>query len=322
MIKEFSLNEIKTSNFAITQDSIYLTCISFEDRSISLLKQKYDNLYKIFAFSLNNQDKTEKNFETITTIYNGKLERIKLDINDPIQSYKMISNTTKICVDLKKEIIVDITTFTHDTLLMLMQCLKKAGCKKVRYVYVGAEEYSIGDKFDSKWLSKGCKETRNVLGYAGKMNPSKQTCLIIFTGFESERTLGTISDLDAELIYIGDGLTDNAHVLSNKHISTMKYFEDLYGSLLSTRKGVRFFKFSPKDVNDVCKKLQEIINNTPNYNHIIVPLNTKISSLAIGIYALHNEDIQVSYSIPETYNVNAYSSAGNKVVECYINMEL
>ena len=322
MIKGFEQKEMPISSFNIVEDSIFLTCISFEDRSISLLKSNFDKINKIYAFSLNNYNKTEENFKVVSDIYEEKLERVILDITDPIQTYKMISNITKFCGSTKNEIIVDITTFTHETLLILMQSLKKSGCTKVHYVYVGADEYSIGDSYDAKWLSKGCKEIRNVLGYAGKMIPSKQTCLVMLTGFEIERAMGAIFDLDAELVYIGNGLKESSHVTGKKHVDTMSYFRELYGSLLSTREGVKFFEFSPKDIVDVYKKLQTIIDATPNYNHIIVPLNTKISSLAVGLYALQNRDVQVSYSLPETYNVNAYSTAGDKVVECFINMEL
>jgi len=61
------------------------------------------------------------------------------------------------------------------------------------------------------------------------------------------------------------------------------------------------------------KKIKEELNKYSNVNRIIVPLNTKISTLAAGILALENPSIQVCYSEPEIYNFDGYSKEGDNV---------
>lgn len=216
-----------------------------------------------------------------------------------------------------KKILVDITTFTHEMLLILLNVLwrKKDMYDSIEFVIILAAKEYCPDVIDSrKWLSKGCKEVRSVLGYPGLLVPKKQSCLIILVGFEHERASGLIDMVDPDQLFIGCGITQSACVTSEMHIGPMKEFEAMYKSLLASRANVSTFEFSAKDIVSTLDSVEKIVKETKEYNHIIVPMNTKISTLAVGMVALNDPSIQLCYAEPETYNFDNYSSPGDSLL--------
>ena len=81
----------------------------------------------------------------------------------------------------------------------------------------------------------------------------------------------------------------------------------------STQLMVDTFEFSVKDIDSTMTILNEQIRKSNEYNHIIVPLNTKTSTLATGLVALEHPEIQICYAEPEAYNIDNYSEPGNTV---------
>ena len=73
------------------------------------------------------------------------------------------------------------------------------------------------------------------------------------------------------------------------------------------------FEFSCKDIEKTVKTLKTIIAKAPEDNHIIVPLNTKLSTISAAIVALENKDIQLCYAVPEVYNYENYSTSGEDI---------
>ena len=72
------------------------------------------------------------------------------------------------------------------------------------------------------------------------------------------------------------------------------------------------FKFSCSDVEKTADILRKITQNKED-NFLIAPLNTKLSTVAVGLVALNNPAIQVCYAIPEVYNIKNYSEPSNNV---------
>lgn len=308
-------------NYTVNDESILICCVSFESRSIEIEKKVYLKANRLFAFYLEEYEETVDNINSLKELYGSKINLIKLSLQNPIYSYSEISKAIIEAMASGLNIIVDITTFTHETLLMLLYCFYKYKYEDITFVYLGAQDYSLGLPIDKKWLSKGCKEIRNVLGYPGELNISMPTCLTVLTGYENERAIGSINEIDAESNIVGNGMANSQHVTATNHFKTMEHFKELYGSLLSTRKNVQFFDFSPKNLSAVITELKKQIDGNLGYNHVIVPLNTKISTLAVGLYALKNRHVQICYALPEIYNVTGYSLAGEKMIECKINLQ-
>lgn len=309
---------ISSLNDILKSDTAFVTCASFEERSLVVAQHiNAELITQAFIFSTDFNQKIVETKEKIEAIFAGKSTKYLIPKNDPFYHLKAAYDMAQKIDDCGvKKILVDITTFTHEMLLIILNVLwrKKDMYDSIEFVYTGAKEY-CPDVIDSrKWLSKGCKEVRSVLGYPGLLIPKKQSCLIILVGFEHERASGLIDKVDPDHLFIGCGITKSAYVTSEMHIGPMKEFEAMHKSLLASRTNVSTFEFSAKDIVSTLDSIKRIVEQTKEYNHIVVPMNTKISTLAVGMAALNDPSIQLCYAEPETYNFDNYSSPGDSVL--------
>ena len=209
-------------------------------------------------------------------------------------------------------LVVDVTTFTHESLLILVKHLhqKRSDFAKVTFLYLGASDYcSKETKTELKWLSKGCRDLRTVLGYPGWMKPGVETCLTVLVGYEHERATRMISEMEPELLFLGAGSSET----HPNHRAPMEHFRKLVSEMVATRYNVQRFEFSCSKPRETVQILNQIIDANKGFNHIIVPLNTKVSTVAAAVVALNNSAVQLCYAEPETYNTGNYATPGNEV---------
>jgi len=300
------------------EDSTLLCCSSFEERSTVIpsffAKQglKDINIFK----NENLHSNIDENTLLINGYYNNIATVISTKIDEPLLTTTRIKEVISSLVENnKKNIIIDITTFTHEMLLILFLSIYKRRnhFEKIQFLYLGAQDYSINEDTEKKWLSKGCKRIRSIFGYPGKIIPGNPIFLTVLVGYEHERAVIMIDEIDPEYLLLGKGLPSDKSLTNISHKAPMIYFQNTLDNFLSRRNGINFFDFSCSELEPTYKKIKEEINKYKNVNHIIVPLNTKISTLAVGILALENTNIQVCYSEPEIYNFDGYSKADDNV---------
>jgi hypothetical protein len=246
----------------------------------------------------------------------------ELKLNNPV-------NVADIMTDIIREIIkksiysivVDISTFTHETLLILLRLIydNREKFYSIYCLYNGASKYSGGDAPEKMWLSKGCNDVRNVIGYPGMLNPLEKTHLILLTGYEKERAIRLIEILEPDILSLGDG---NEPIEAN-HEEAMKFFKGEFENekWKNNFQGItcNTFTFSCRDVKKTIKILNNIVNCNSKKNYILVPMNTKLSTVAAAIVALRNPKIQVCYAVPEIYNINNYSEPSNNITIVKLN---
>ena len=238
----------------------------------------------------------QNNFEILKEISLNREEiGFSLKRSDKIADsiYAIIKKIKELQIE---NIVVDISTFTHEVLLILIKAIyiSKDYFKMALFLYNGADKYS-------EWLSKGCKDIRNVVGYPGYWNPANKYHLIVLSGFEYERIAGLVEILEPDSLSLG---VCNDSTSNNHEDTILKYknsFDDWARNLQALKKYERF-DFSCINIEMTIDKIEEIINSNSNINYILAPLNTKLSTVAAGIVALRNESIQVCYPIPEAYN--------------------
>src|SRR5699024_3770044 len=117
-----------------------------------------------------------------------------------------------------KKVFIDITTFTHETLLILLAIFReKFSYTNVVCGYVNAKEYSYDceDQKD-KWLSRGIGEIRSVLGYSGVLKPSKKNLLMVIVGYEYERAVRIIEAVEPDFLSLGYGLPSDSTTEKNR----------------------------------------------------------------------------------------------------------
>lgn len=208
-------------------------------------------------------------------------------------------------------VVVDITAFTHEALLMLLRLALESKVRQPTVlVYNCAKEYSIGDPLEHKWLSRGVSEVRSVFGYPGTLSPSKPLHLIALSGFEVERLAELIRWYEPAELSIGQVAA--IHGIGKEHLAI---HADRLRRVLSAFSGARTFQFdcySPEHVRD---SVLEQAGRFPKHNRVVACLNTKLATVGTALVATHQPRIQLCYAKPIVYNYLHYSTPSD---HCFV----
>ena len=289
----------------------FICCASFEERSKSIANRLNSDLvrWSWICFNRDYANLTTENVQTLVKIFAEKHSLVELDTTNPLLTADSISSNLSELRSSgnKKRILIDITAFTRESLLILLKFLfegREQGYT-VEFLYANASEYSVGDSSDEKWLSKGNREVRSILGYPGLLVPSRHSHLIVLVGFEDERALSLIHECEPSRITLGIGSevewATSPHQDTN--VARLRRLKNVIGS-------VEEFRFTGYDAKDTKKIIQRIIRNTKGYNTVIAPMNTKISTLGAAMVALEDECVQMCYAQADSYNTRNYSAPG------------
>ena len=294
--------------------TLFVCCASFEERSLSLAKAIGADrvLHTVICVNEDYAKPATKNIIALKEMFSSKHEILSLHTNDPILSADRFSAIfDKALVESKGTIFVDITTFSHEQLLILIRLLReKLKRHKIIAGYTGANEYAIGLSDDQKWLSQGVDDVRSVLGYPGSLVPSRRLHLIVLAGFESERATKLIEAYDPEIISLGIG--EQSGSISDHHHSINKMFHkkllDFMQMVSAVNAKVEKFQFSCVEPRSAQRTIIEQAKKFPTYNTVVAPMNTKISTLGAAFAAFEEESLQICYAHPSSYNTENYSS--------------
>jgi len=205
-------------------------------------------------------------------------------------------------------IVIDTTTFTRESLLILLRFLYEVRNRisRIEFLYAHAKEYSIGDKNEEKWLSKGIREVRSVLGFPGDLLPSCDNHLVVLLGFEDERALNLVRGFEPSVISLGVG--DRGEFGTEPHQDVN---DDRCEKLKSVLTSVNLFTFNAYDAFKAKSIIRQQIAKFPGLNAVIAPMNTKISTIGAGLVAIADTSIQICYAQPNIYNYERYSLPDN-----------
>jgi hypothetical protein len=209
--------------------------------------------------------------------------------------------------------VVDVTSFTHEALLILLRVLQATvrPSDNVTGLYNAASEYSVGAAATDKWLTKGVGEIRSVLGYPGKIVPTQKVHLIVLVGYEMERAERIIGAYEPTILSLGYGsplesISPPLHELNKK----------FHRTLSEKNKGVALeFMFSCENALEAKESVEKQAGSIPGYNVFVAPMNTKISTVGVGLAAFNNPAMQLCYATAGQYNVDAYSTPSD---DCYV----
>jgi hypothetical protein len=238
---------------------------------------------------------------------------VSLNREKPLRTADSLQQVLGSCItDLPQTYLVDITTFTHEALLILLKLLqlRLKPADSVTFVYTAALEYSVDDEEENKWLSKGIGEIRSVLGYPGKVLPTQKSHLVILAGFESDRAERFIDEYEPNVLSIGLGAPDSS--TNPAHVSVNKA---MHSRIVAQHKDAETFIFSCSDPAETMVAIQERIRQVPNHNVLIAPMNTKISTMGAALVAFDDESVQLCYATAHQYNELNYSKPDTN---CYL----
>jgi hypothetical protein len=229
-----------------------------------------------------------------------------------------------------QNVIIDSTTFTHEILLILFMLFKKKYTEiSVTFAYSNAKDYDPLEDGTHRpsniWLSKGIGEIRSIIGYPGDILPTKQTHLIIIVGYEYDRALSIISEMEPSSLSLGFGKSDSytteIHGINDKHYGAREHFNEIVRDSMSIVPKDRIYEFdiscnnpeqARKDIQSHLKQKNDVIEGK---NILLFAMNNKLSTLGIGLFALEYQDIQLCYAPALVYNSANYSTPGK---ECYL----
>ena len=305
----------KLSNLQSTLGSeridLFLCCASFELRSVSIpLHLNADAIVRPIIFA--NRDYlsfAESNLSRIQGIFSNRALLYQLDTGDPLFSADcIVLALEQIVKDVNvRRVVVDVSTFTRESMLILLRYLylqRRPGIS-FEFLYSNAAEYSVGDAGHKKWLSKGHKDIRSVIGFSGVLVPSKQSHLIVLVGFEDDRALALVHECGPSKISLGiaSELEEIARPHYGINLDRLMRLKNIVGE-------VDEFEFSAHNAQVTKNVIHSIVEVNPSFNTIIAPMNTKISTIGAAMVALEDGTIQVCYSQADTYNVHSYSRPG------------
>lgn len=312
-----SISSIKTNqiNSYIGDVDFFICSSSYEERSLSIPLALNPNKIKnaVIAENINFGTVVAENANKISSFFKDKSRMVQLDINDPIYCADNIKNA----LDSRKgsspcNYLVDITTFTHESLLILLRLLKDEVRSEdsVKFVYACADDYSIGDKDEDKWLSKGVGEIRSILGYPGDVLPTRKMHLMILVGFEVDRAKEIIFSYEPHTLTLGYGQGDLNEYTRNSMINFRAYQQ-----ILPVFENVDTFNFPYNDPLTTKRVIEQQIAKYPDHNTVIAAMNSKISTVGVSLAALDNHRIQLCYATAKQYNFKNYSKPSD---HCYI----
>jgi hypothetical protein len=293
---------------------VFVASASYEKRSLSIMTAIINDIgfsHKIVSVSIPHKKLMVDNINLFKE--NGFIE-LEIDNTNQIDTVnnivpivgEILSNNTK------ASFLIDITTFTRQTLLILLRLLRSILTKdnEIQFLYTPAEEYSIGLPYKEKWLTQGISNVTSILGYSGIIRPSRPHHLIILMGFEVERASSLIDAYEPSKISIG--LAGKGNSISQEHylLNQQKFNE-----LLAEFPYAESFEFSCINTLESKKNILDQIKKYPGYNTVICPMNNKISTISCALAAFDNNEIQLAIAIPAIYNYENYSTPGNY---CYL----
>jgi len=133
---------------------------------------------------------------------------------------------------------------------------------------------------------------------------------VIMIGFEIDRASTIIETYEPAEVVLGRGAASDS-ISDDLYQRNKAFFEDLQRQFDVHQT----FEFSARDPLQTAIDLEREIHLDHDFNVIVAPLNTKLSTLGAGVYALRHKEIQVCYAPAMEYNEETYSTPG---VDVYV----
>lgn len=279
---------------------------SFEERCFSAHDALFDCNFVSKKFLVSSEETDEAAMLRKRHGIVEKQTRV-VDTNDPLRTKKTIASEVNEFRSLSGEysIVIDITSFRREELLFIVGSLHTLDETKLRKTYfVYAKASTMGD-----WLSNNVREVRPVVGYPGVISNSKRTHLILLSGVEHHRALAIIQAYEPYSISLG--MVPKEHSVSEELFNRNL---DLSNWLTRHFEQVRTeFDFPATDPYELKNTLYRLTSELDEFNVIIAPLNTKMSTLAVGAFAIENPRVQLCYAEVDVYNASEYSEPSKDI---------
>jgi hypothetical protein len=286
--------------------AVLLMWNGFERRSTKLLRtvRTFElKAVKCLRFGDNEFDLTHNDKEIADSVQSKILERIDLHRKDQFQIYQTLFDVIN-KFDRSTKFVFDITCFPRDILLIIIFLFwKTERISNLSCVYNIASNYSLAEHdVKDKWLSKGVSAVSPVIGFRGVIRPERKMQLVALVGFDDHRVLQIADILSPDAVVFAYGTSK---------LPGRDWLEwhgaDVTNTFLSRFSETIQRTFICEEGQSVFELIDGMISTKPDYNHVIIPMNNKISTLFAGTYCLRNRSVQICYGGALVYNHSNYS---------------
>jgi hypothetical protein len=293
-----------------------LSCLSFEDRSLAVADAILSAAPRLWLCLLNEDIETDvsemrRRAEETAANANVQLHFLSSSKRDPlVLADAMVEVSREYAVDEGVSWVADITTMTHEMLLVVVAAAEEIipAWRNLRFVYNIAGRYSGDDDVSTKWISRGIHDLRSVIGFPGERSPGEPTTLVALPGFDSERMRRVVEEIEPEHLLVGISCT-----YTERHAWSAEKNRDIAAKLLNTRDG-GVFEYAALDPFAAVDAVIDATRNVQG-NILIAPLNSKISTVAIGVLARRRKEWQLCYAPALIYNLD-YSTRSDCFLSC------
>lgn len=239
--------------------------------------------------------------------------RCHLDPNDPLETADLLMGLLgklPVAGSCGRVIGFDVTTFTRESLLMLLSCFYHTLMPQDVLIgfYNRARGYE-GERERDQWLSRGVREIRSVIGFPGDLKPTRRRHLVVLAGFEDDRAMHLAAELEPSVLSLGTPDPEKGHAA--EHDEKMQIRKKRWLSHQGAE--VTEFSFDGYSIEKCIESIRLAVGEEMSMNTILAPMNTKVSTLAAGIYALGNPSVQITYAQADVYNHARYSRPAEEV---------
>lgn len=202
----------------------------------------------------------------------------------------------------KIKVILDISTFNRQNLLVMLRLLRKIlNVLEIEIIYTVPEEVNPE-------ISKGATGFSNIPFFDGRFSIEKRKLLILLIGYEVDRPLLLWRELEPSRVILTEGVEPTAENFYKRNRAAV---EEVH-------------KFGRSEVMQICandphkakEQLSKIFNNElGNYNIFVSPLNTKLQAMGLYLAWENNPGVQIVIAFPDRFST--WLTKGIKEVKRY-----
>jgi hypothetical protein len=258
------------------------------------------------AGNKNHIDYVGRNWRDLCTAVGDPYVRIEQNTNNPIvgadaflRAFERIRATPNVSV------LLDITTFTREALLVLVGLLREVigSGGRITCVYNSAKSYGTV-------LSRGIREIRSILGFPGDIRASRRNHMIVVFGYEVERAASLIATYEPNVLSIGVPTREAS--LSPEMFEPQQLFVKQLRATYPIDQ-IQMFDVSARDPLVTRDAILTEIQKYPNLNTVLAPFNTKLAVVGSCLAAFAYPAAQMCYAQPNAYNIVNYAVPSDDV---------
>lgn len=267
---------------------------SYEERSTriarDLLASGFEGVVHVLFCDDLPLERIKPSLDEISRLFMSKVKILPVSYNNPIPAIQAARN-----LDWHGTTLIDISCFNRGNLFPFLWAsgLGKDYQPAVTFAYSAPTNYG-------NWLSADYDEPRNIIGFAGGLEFSRDRILVCVVGFEAGRANAVIQAAEPSKVILTVGTIPTREQFCERNERTV---EEVHGS-----KNYEIREIDVSDPNASMENLGNIIKDFPDGTEInFAPFSTKLSCLGIWALWLHDNRIRIWNAQPKTYNLLNYS---------------